>query len=145
MLNIVPQPIDEHRAQVLEWLLDEHREHGTGFYCNRGVIERGFRNSSGHCLVLDGYAIAFALVNCFDTEAVIDIMEVHPRHRRCGHGRLFTKHVLQYFSREGAKSVEVECTPETSEPFWRAMGFVDLDASDRRLGEPVRLKWIVPR
>jgi hypothetical protein len=55
----------------------------------------------------------------------IIIVEIAPTHRKKGLGKLFINQLLANFVDNGVCVVELQCSPETSEHFWRSLGFID--------------------
>ena len=143
MYKIVTKPNAKHFQDVLCWLEKEERETRGGFYCNKTVIERAFRDSRLHCVVLDGFPIAFAVFSVWPPMAQLAIMEVHPAHRRQGIGRLLATHMFDYLRRRGAKYVHGESVTEASELFWRDLGCIDAPPQpEARLGRTHLLRWL---
>ena len=125
MNDAIIEPTLEHLEEVLRWLKEEEDATGSGFYCNRKVIARCFTEGRVRCILQDEKVIAFALHGVYGEESEIPIMEVHPKHRRSGHGRVLAEHTFRLLKALGANSVNVQCVPAASELFWRAQGFVE--------------------
>ena len=58
------------------------------------------------------------------------VLEVRRDMRRRGIGRQLVEHRMAQARRKDQGLLYIECTPPTSIPFWRAMGFTALPASD---------------
>ena len=116
-------------SAVLQWLKEEEDAYNDGvsiergFYCNRNVVSDAQENNALF-VALDGdHPIAFAALSSAMDE--INILEVQPGRRREGAGRTLATHCIEHYRNagNGACVVTVECTPETSEPFWKSLGF----------------------
>ena len=125
MSPVIIEPTEEHLVEVLGWLKVEEDTTGNGFYCNLSVISKCFSDGRARCLVEHGKVIAFGLYRLECDYSEIVIMEVHPKHRSRGLGVHLSKHLLALLQSLGAKSVHVQCSPVTSEPFWRKQGFIE--------------------
>ncbi|MEF8731702.1 MAG: GNAT family N-acetyltransferase [Candidatus Accumulibacter meliphilus] len=123
--------IDPTKSQletVIRWLKKEHLNelHGSsGFYCNRSIIRKPYRHSQMKCLMTGHLIVGFAIFSLDTTYSAIDILEIRPAYRGNGYGRLFATQMINFLFSGGAPYVAVECSPITSEPFWRNLGFVD--------------------
>ena len=123
--NIVT-PTKAQAEAVIRWLKNEHFNDlngKKGFYCNRDAIRRAARESNMKCLTLGRSVIAFSVFG----PATIDIFEVHPNYRRKGYGRQFAGQLIQELFSTSSPDISIECVPQESEHFWRALGFVDQD------------------
>ena len=123
MFEINTNPTLDHLAKVLAWLYQEQVESDEGFFCNRNVIISCFEESHAQCVIEDGQPVAFAVYSSSEISAEISILEVKPSHRGKGLGVALANSLIDNFFLKGSKYIEVECTPETSEPFWRKQGF----------------------
>jgi len=130
--------VDATTAQaetVVRWLKRELSEDG-GFYHNRAIIRRAARSGELKCLCLGRVILAFAVFTKGLQRSAIDILEVRPRHRGRGYGRLLATNIIQLLVANGANEIQVECMPSESEAFWRKLGFVDLDNRSNRWSNP---------
>ena len=131
LFRVEQHPKTEQHAEILRWLEDEDRKSGEGFYCNRNVITRCFNESRLHCLTEEQQVVAFAVFKKYGVGSEIGILEVHPASRGRGLGTILATHLFGHLRGLGATSVEVECAPESSEIFWRAMGFKNMPNAER--------------
>ena len=116
---------DATRAQAenaIRWLKAEVSEEG-GFYHNRGIIREAARDSEMKCLCLGRRVLGFAVCTHSNPRAKIDIFEIRPRYRGQGLGRLFASRVFDILFTNAARSIQVECAPRSSQPFWIKLGF----------------------
>ncbi len=134
--------IDPEKSQletVLRWLKKEHLgelEGCSGFYCNRDTIRQAFRASEMKCLMLGKKVIGFAIFNLRINPRPIDIFEIRPGYRQKGYGKIFANHIINLLLSSGAKYIVVECSPRSSEPFWRSLGFVYKGEKSHVMGNP---------
>lgn len=114
-----------HFAEVLEWLKTEKEQGGTGFYCNRNVIERSFSSGEGLCAIAAGRSIGFAVFQMFTDGGDVHIIEVEPSARGQGLGSQLLLAAVEVLRGLGAKYVHVECTSAEGEALCRRHGFED--------------------
>ena len=119
--------VDATKAQaetVIRWLKDEHLnelEGLSGFYFNRSIIRSAAQYSEMKCLLLGRKIIGFAVF----ASMTINIFEIRPNARGQGFGRHFATNIINMLFDRGAPEINVECSPRSSEPFWRGLGFVE--------------------
>lgn len=104
---------------IKSWLTAERAETGEGFFCNWNIIESAQRDGNLHSLIVGDEVVAF-LANERTTH---NIVEVHPKHRRKGLGRLIADEMMRQSRAWDLCVVEIACAPESSVPFWQQMGF----------------------
>lgn len=115
----------QHYAEVLAWLKAEEEQGGTGFYCNRNVIEKSFASGEGLCAIADGKVIGFAVFQMYTDGGDIHIIEVEPLARGQGLGSQLLLAAIEALRGLGAKYVHVECTSAEGEALCRRYGFED--------------------
>jgi GNAT superfamily N-acetyltransferase len=110
-------------AAVIEWLRAEYEANGSyeGFYCNQDQIVESFDEGNMYVVVEAGLGLVGFVTEGY---AGPDIVEVHPDHRGKGYGRQIAEWIIARARRRDDLVIELECSPETSLPFWEAMGFV---------------------
>lgn len=129
-----PMVVDATRAQletVVRWLKKEHLEElngMSGFYCNRSIIRNSFRENRMKCLTIDRVLAGFATFHFSTSYSAIDIFEIRPGYRRNGYGKKFAGHLINMLLAQGAPYIAIECSPASSERFWRGLGFRDREA-----------------
>ena len=111
--------------EVLRWLKQEQDESLEGFYCNKEIIISSFNDSEMRCLSNSEHVIGFGIFNHKTSGASIDILEIHPHHRSSGHGTKLAQHLIDHLFQSGAEYVYVKCSPNSSERFWRGLGFIE--------------------
>lgn len=112
-----------HFAEVLAWLKIEKEQGGTGFYCNRKIIEKSFASGEGLCAITEGKIIGFAVFQMFTDGGDIHIIEVKPSARGQGFGSQLLFAAVETLRGLGAKYVHVECTSDEGEALCRRHGF----------------------
>lgn len=105
---------------IKAWLDEEGltNEFGHGFHNNWSMIEEAAHRQRLTVLLLAGAPIAFYV----DGNSAPDIFEVHPAHRREGHGERLARHMLRAWARR-ASLLKIQCSPEESLKFWQRFGF----------------------
>jgi len=114
-----------HFAEVLKWLEAEKAQGGTGFYCNRSIIEKSFASGQGLCAVTEGNIVGFAIFQMFTDGGDIHIIEIEPSARCQGLGSQLLLAAVEVLRKLGAKYVHVECTSTEGEALCRRHGFED--------------------
>ncbi len=109
----------ENLAQIELWLKNERLETGEGFYCNWSIIEAAYKKDELIVLTIDNQAVGFLT----HTDYKIDILEIHPNHRKMGYGEALAQWAIDDHYSKNNSVIEIECKPEASIPFWQKMGF----------------------
>ncbi|WP_169805968.1 GNAT family N-acetyltransferase [Azohydromonas lata] len=122
VLSIEPANTN-HFAKVLAWLKVEDEQVGTGFYCNRRIIEKLFTSGEGLCAVTEGKVIGFAVFQMFTDGGEVHIIEVEPSARGQGLGSQLLLAAVETLRGLGVKYVHVECTSAEGEALCRRHGF----------------------
>jgi predicted GNAT family acetyltransferase len=112
--------------EIERWLIAENRKTGDGFYCNWMSIKNSFDKQQMITISANNKTVGFAT---FDIEskntAVIEIVEIRPSCRKMGFARELTNELFNFFERQFIKVVFLNCSPETSEPIWKKIGFIE--------------------
>ena len=109
--------------ELLGWLQREQAQLGEGFYCNKDIIVASHAVGELHCSIANGQVVGFVVHTASSARASIDILEVHPEHRRRGIGTQLATYTLRLLRASPAQFITVQCRPRSSELFWRALGF----------------------
>lgn len=110
------QDLDE----VMAWLKEEDRNEGTGFWCNRSVIQDAFNEGELHVAVLDCHPVALLAYGLTNN----GILETEPRFRGRGLAKQLVERAIRAErDRDKRCILEFQCAPETSVPFWKHLGF----------------------
>lgn len=126
-------PTIKHLNEIEKWLIAESRKTGEGFYCNWTAIKMSFDDGNLVTISYNSETIGFVTL-WFVTgkTAVIDIAEVKPAHRKNGVGKALTNEVLNFLRHKGICVAYLKCSPETSEPIWKKLGFIEFpDPADK--------------
>ena len=113
---------DSDFEEICSWLEKERLEELSGFYFKREELAESLAAGEMFCGVLNGSPIAVATFS-IKSSGYVDIMEVHPQHRRRGYGKELALFTINHLFKCGMNCIYVTCAPRSSEPFWRAMGF----------------------
>ena len=99
---------------------------GRGFWNNVDIIRDAAAQGGLHVLRIPdvGFRWPFAYVAA---RTSIDILEVHPGYRRQGHGNALARHCIDLARQADVGEITVQCEPRSSVPFWRAIGFGEMD------------------
>lgn len=136
---------------VHQWLADEQRRYDAyvdrrranaeidentprlekGFLCNWMIIQDYYDKKELQILLTPKTSQPVAFL-CASLPSVqdfctgitgIDILEVHPDHRKKGYGRELATHVVAQARDRNICIMRLECVPQTSEHFWKKMGY----------------------
>ncbi|CAM4300693.1 GNAT family N-acetyltransferase [Cytophagaceae bacterium 50C-KIRBA] len=119
-------PTDKQVGEIEKWLIAERQKTGDGFYCNWNIIKSSFDKNELATISLKNKTIGFATWRLTtDKTARIEITEVKPTHRKKGIGKKLTTHLLNFLKDKGVCVVDLQCSPDTSEPVWKRLGFVE--------------------
>jgi len=104
---------------ILMWLGKEyHDAGGEGFWCNHGVIQSSFEEGDLWVIRKDGEAIAFQVGSY-----AADIACIRRAFQRQGFGKALFAASLARAKRDDVNVLWGECSPISSFPFWRGLGF----------------------
>lgn len=125
--------------ELLRWLRREEAESGEGFFCNEEIIAASHASGDLHCGIANGQVVGFVVHTATPARASIDILEVHPQHRRRGIGTQLAADTIKRLHASAAQFITVQCRPRSSEAFWRSLGFASSPSSPKRWA-PVQLE-----
>lgn len=121
------EPEKQDIEKILIWLKDEKDQNGASFYSNKNFIEQKFKEGNSIVFKQGKKNIGLAIWRKVDEIRVdIDIFVICPVYRNQGFGRFYYNEILKLFRSKGVKTIELFCSPPTSEPFWKKMGFIKL-------------------
>ena len=123
MFNITAA-CDSRFREICDWLEQERLDDSSGFYFKKDELAESLAAGEMFCGVLNESAIAFATFS-IKSSGYVDIMEVHPQHRRKGFGKELALFTINHLFESGMDSIYVTCAPRSSELFWRSIGFTD--------------------
>jgi len=119
-------PTDKQVSEIEKWLIAERQKTGEGFYCNWNIIKSSFGKNELATILLNNKTIGFATWGLTTNKtARIEIIEIKPTHRKKGIGKKLTTQLLNFLIDKDVCVVDLQCSPETSEPVWKRLGFVE--------------------
>ena len=119
-------PTKKQLIEIEVWLLKERFRTGEGFYCNRGIMKNSFSKNEMATISKTSKTVGFAIWNNIaDFSVTIDIAEIKPRYRKKGLGEELISRLIDYLISLNIYVAYLECMPESSESFWRHLGFID--------------------
>jgi predicted GNAT family acetyltransferase len=117
-------PAERQVNEIKKWLLEEDRKTGDGFYKNWNTINSSYNNEQLVTISHRNKAIGFVTFDDSIANTVkIVIAEVKPSYLGKGVGRNFIAELSAYWESKGSVVMYLECSPETSEPIWKRLGF----------------------
>jgi GNAT superfamily N-acetyltransferase len=120
--------------EVLAWLKEEDRNEGTGFWCNRNVIQDAFMDGELQVAVLDGHPMALLAYGLTRN----GILETEPRFRGRGLARQLVERAIRAEQDRDERCIlEFQCAPETSVPFWKHLGFAIFEQHGQTYGRMI--------
>lgn len=117
------QPAKKHLSDVKKWLEREWSDTHQGFYCNWNIIEESFEKGNLNIITYNDSASGFVVYKIYGLTAKIDILEIDPSNRKNGLAKKLVDETLEFLKSKGVLAVELFCSPENSEPFWKKIGF----------------------
>ncbi len=123
-MKLNTKPTSKHLAEIRSWLLEEKKNFNEGFYCNWNIIENSFSKNELFVLEFEKMIVGFISWTDHSGKYVdIDIMEISPKFRRKGLGRIMYDMAEQTFKDNSYLAIKLFCSPESSESFWQKMKF----------------------
>lgn len=124
MIRVVASS-EKYLENILDWLKKEQNRTGEGFYCNKDIIVDSHQEGEVHVALDNDIVVGFVVDHLYSYSkgSSIDILEVHPHNRHRGIGKALALNSISRLFELGAELVNVECTPHSSEAFWRKLGF----------------------
>lgn len=101
-------------VKFLLWLKREHKEAGSGFWDNRNVLRRALTQGELWVIQKNGEAVAFQAP---------EIFAVQKNAQGAGLGKALAQGWAVRAKASGFNVLKVRCSPVTSWPFWKKMGF----------------------
>jgi predicted GNAT family acetyltransferase len=125
MLELNINPTEKHLDEIKNWLKDELDKTGEGFYVHWEMITKAFTEKRLIVATKKDSSIGFVVYRIYDLTCVIDIVEIKPTERKKGIGKKMIKETLKFLKTKGFSAVELYCSPESSEAFWKKIGFLN--------------------
>lgn len=119
-------PTIEQLGEIETWLIAEQNKTGEGFYCNWNIIKSSYEKHELVTISNKAKTIGFATwwITSGKT-AKIEIAEVKLSQRKKGVGKVLIAELLNYLKNKGIYVVDLQCVPESSEPVWKKLGFIE--------------------
>ena len=103
---------------ILSWLKREYEKDGEGFWSNRKIIKRSFKDGDLWVIRENGVAVAFQV-----GDYATDILCVRKDRQRRGFGTALFESSLVRALKDNMNVLAGECSPPSSLPFWQKQGF----------------------
>ena len=116
--------VDEIK-QIENWLIEEQSLSKEGFYCRWEDIKSAYIDNRLIAIFDDDKAVGFTTWCSSEYVSRIDYIEIKPTHRKMGFCRKLISHLFEYLKNNNIYVAQLQCSPESSEPIWRKLGFVD--------------------
>jgi len=123
-------PTNEEIAQINQWLFKEDNLTGEGFYCNWNIINRHYSEGRMATISINKKNVGFVIWTEFESVARIEIIEVKPSYRKRGLGKRLVDELIIRLRENGTCVLDLQCSPATSEPIWRRLGFIDIPGTE---------------
>ncbi|RDY60213.1 GNAT family N-acetyltransferase [Flagellimonas nanhaiensis] len=133
-------------TQIKSWLKKESDETGVGFYGNWNTIQEAWEKKRCFILLHKKSVVGFLVYRTTGPVANIMVFDVKPGLRKEGFGRKLFKGFTEFLKNKGVVVIELFCSPQTSEGFWRKLYFEKLaDLYDVKSKRIDMYKIIVPK
>ena len=131
MSNIsIRKSTDQDLTEIHSWLVQQTKDniHGT-FLCNWNLTQKC--HEEGRLIVAIDSSNNEVIAYQWGGLKFPGILEVRNDKRGLGIGRKIVEYCIEQASNEGVNALHIQCTPESSRPFWEHMGFIVYDEDDR--------------
>ncbi len=125
LLKFNLHPNEKHLAYIEKWLIEEWSETKQGFYSNWNMISNAYTEKRLSIITENDNAIGFMVYRIYDLTSVIDIAEIKPSERKKGFAKKMIDGTFEFFKSKGILVIQLFCSPENSEPFWKKVGFLN--------------------
>ena len=123
--SVIFEPTIKHLKEIEIWLSEEYKITGSGFYSNWNIIKKSFIENRIVIITENDISIGFVIYEIYNLISYINILEVKPSHRNKGIGKKIVIELLNYLKNQGCLVSSLFCMPESSEGFWKSIGFID--------------------
>lgn len=128
---------------IEQWLQDEYRSSGEGFFVNWNNIKSSYENKELAALIINGRANGFVTwYSSSELTARINILEIRPIFRMQGYGKMLIDRLLSFLKEKGYLVVDLACIDDVSERFWTSLKFKilpDFEESFQRVYKQIQL------
>jgi GNAT superfamily N-acetyltransferase len=145
-IKISFKPKLDQLNEIEKWLIDERNSTGNGFYCNWNIIKSSYDEKKLAIISEDNRAVGFITWSYYvEFIATIEITEIKPTHRNRGLGKQLVSKLTQRLISKNFYVIKLQCSPSSSEPIWRHLGFTDFPKHDNwNRGNKELFKILVP-
>ncbi len=145
-IKISFKPKLDQLNEIEKWLIDERNSTGDGFYCNWNIIKSSYDEKKLAIISEDNQTVGFITwANYVEFTETIEITEIKPTHRNRGLGKQLVSKLTQRLISKNVYVVKLQCSPSSSEPIWRHLGFIDFPKHDNwNRGNKELFKILVP-
>lgn len=117
-MNVVKANVDDLK-EIVRWLkLEYDQDDGEGFWSHRNTIGKAQEEGSLWAIHVDQRPVAFQVGNYS-----ADLACVQKKYQRRGLGTELFKASVARANKDNVTVLTGECSPPTSWPFWKAVGF----------------------
>ncbi len=114
---------------ILSWLESEYAQDESGFWCNRGIIERSLSRKDLYVSRESGLAIGFLV-----GDHSPDIVSIKQDFKRRGIASALFDAALARAVINDVAMLQIECKPRNSWAFWKTQGFKPLPGAESEWG-----------
>lgn len=132
-IEISFDPTKNQLNEIKKWLIEEKKSTGESFYNNWNIIESSFVENELITISENKQTIGFVVWSlCYlkKYSAKIDMAVIKPSHRNKGFGRKIVSELILMLNDKGIYTIELDCSPRSSEKIWRQLGFIDFPANN---------------
>jgi GNAT superfamily N-acetyltransferase len=122
-MKVLFTPSQKDIDEIEQWLLQEDKKSGQGFYCNWNLIVSSYNEGNLAAISIDAKPVGFVTWQEDEKTATISIAEIHPKFRSKGLGRTLITALFNRFQENGICVTDLQCAPASSEPAWKKMGY----------------------
>lgn len=122
-MKISFHPSSEDIHEIEQWLLQEDKKTGEGFYCNWHLIMSSYNEEKLATISIDTNPVGFVTWQENEKTATISIAEINPKFRSKGLGRNLIATLFNRLRENGICVTDLQCAPASSETAWKKMGY----------------------
>lgn len=110
---------------IKQWLLQEDKKTGEGFYCNWNLILSSYRKGNLATISINEKPIGFVTWLEYEKTATINIIEISPKFRTRGLGRNLIDTLSDRLKENSICVIDLQCAPASSELVWKKMNYCE--------------------
>lgn len=123
LVSVSYAPTPERRNYIKNWLQIEADKSDDGFYHSWNLISDCMDEGKSAIILYENNPVGFTAWHEATNHIHIYYMEIKPSYRKNGIGRMLINSVFECFKNRNYFVVELQCSPESSEKFWKCCGF----------------------